>query len=249
MNDKVLVFSIALEGYSGLFKPCIETQRAYCKAHGFTYILVDKSPRTLLPTEAAWLKIFLLREVLKAGYKWVAFIDADCEIRPHTPSFREYFEEYGTNQNIFLANGFSGRINSGVIFMKFSVEALDYLDTVIKNGDHPVSEEDKAPYENGHMIAYGKNNPNIHIIESKKWNNNSRPDKNSYIQHYSGGILRQLYLNEHKNLHFLFKQKKRLWNLKNRFKKVNKTTTSMNEMNFLLNFYRKKFPQLFRREN
>ncbi|TQI71556.1 galactosyl transferase GMA12/MNN10 family protein [Gramella sp. Hel_I_59] len=242
MHSKVLVFSIALEGYSSLFKPCIKTQQDYCKKHNFQYLLIDKTPRMLLPTEAAWLKLFLLRTALQCHYEWVAFIDADCEVRPRTPSFIEEMEKL-SEKKIFMSHGFSGRINSGVIFMKNSREALSYLDEVIKNGDKPVAKEDKAPYENGHMIAFGKNNPDIEIIDAEKWNNNSKLNDESFIQHYSGGVLRGKYLEKHSTLRFLFHQKKRLTNLKNFFK--NKpNSTSMAEIESLLDYYNIKFPEI-----
>lgn len=240
MNRKVLVFSIALEGYAQLFKPCIKTQREYCKKHNFNYVLINKSPRALLPTEAAWLKIFLLRAALKSNYDWIAFIDADCEIRPHTPAFPEELKKYDL-QKIFMSHGFSGRINSGVIFIKNSEEAYNYLDKVIKNGDDPVPKEDRAPYENGHMISYGKDNPDIKIINAVNWNNNSELNKESYIQHYSGGPLRSTYLKKHNDLWFFYRQLRRIMNLKNRFKNKPKNT-SMAQINNLLDYYKERYP-------
>lgn len=192
-TNNILVFSIALEGYSKLFQSCIDSQREYCSRYGFKYILVDQAPRKLQRAEAAWLKIFLLRSALKCDYNWIAFIDADCEIRKHAPSFIQEFEKF-KDKSIFLAPGFSGRINSGVIFLKNTEEAIGYLEKVIKNGDYEVPNEDKALYENGHMIHYGKNHPYVQLIEAVKWNNNFHLDQNSYFQHYSGGILREQYL-------------------------------------------------------
>ncbi len=194
-KEKTLVFSIALKGYSQLFKNCISSQRKYCEKHGMDYVLVDKSPRQLLPIEAAWLKLFLLREALYTNkYNWIAFIDADCEIRDFSPSFILDLVKYDPSKSIFLAKGFSGRINSGVIILKNTSEALLYLNNVINNGDLPVPKEDEALYENGHMIHFGKSNPAVQIMEWEEWNNNHDINKNSFIQHYSGGILREQYL-------------------------------------------------------
>lgn len=239
-ND-VLVFSIALEGYSGLFRSCLKTQRDYCDRFGFDYVLIDKTPRTLLPIEAAWLKLFLLRSALKCDYRWIAFIDADCEMRMHAPSFVHDLEKFNNSKSIFLAHGFSGRINSGVIFTKNSKEAYEYLEKVIQNGDNPVSKEDKALYENGHMIHYGKNNPNIQIIESVKWNNNICLDKQSYIQHYSGGKLRMKYLETHPFSKYKYLIMRKIRKM-SRYLSSNNSTTSMNEINSLLPFYHKAYP-------
>ena len=242
-KENVLVFSIALQGYSNLFKNCIKTQRNYCSRFEYDYILIDKSPRSLLPAEAAWLKIFFLKEALTCTYKWIAFIDADCEIREHAPSFIEDLEKFGKNKKIFMAHGFSGRINSGVIFIKNSPEALEYLEKVIINGDKIISDEDQAPYENGHIIKYGKNNPYIQIIDAKKWNNNFTLDHSSYIQHYSGGILREQYLRERPFIKSKYLFMRRIRSKMRRLSSTN-TTTSMAEIHSLLPFYLKKYPGL-----
>lgn len=240
VKKETLVFSIALEGYSKLFESCIQTQRNYCSRWGFTYLLVDEAPRRLLPAEAAWLKLFLLKAALDNEYKWIAFIDADCEIRDHTPSFIEEMAKFQDHKSIFMGSGFSGRINSGVIFMKNSAEALGFLEKVIKNGDEGVPDEDKALYENGHIIHYGKGNPHVQIIDSQKWNNNTSFDKTSYIQHYSGRKLRGLILDQRST-----PKKKSLFNrmsgkIKTKFRFKKKTPT-MQRISSLLPFYLKKY--------
>lgn len=241
-KEKVLVFSIALGGYSQLFKNCISSQRNYCKKFNLDYVLVNKSPRKLLPTEAAWLKLFLLRTALNTNkYSWIAFIDADCEIRDFSPLFLTDFKKYDDSKSVFLAHGFSGRINSGVILLKNSQEALKYLNNVINNGDIPVPIEDQALYENGHMIHYGKTNQTVQILESLKWNNNQTITETSYIQHYSGGILRELYLKEHPFRNLVYKIQKRLKRFYYTFSSRT-TQTSMQVINSLIPYYTKIYP-------
>lgn len=192
-DSRVLVFSIALGAYDRLFERCIETQREYCGRHGYEYVLVDRAPRSLRPKEAAWLKIPLIRSALGAGYEWVAFIDADCEIRGNTPSFPEHHGSLAEGKSLFMAPGFSGRINSGVVFVRNTPAAVDFFDRVIAHADQEVPRTDRTAYENGHIIFFGKNSPDVHLLDHTKWNNNSRLDARSYIQHYSGGPLRQWY--------------------------------------------------------
>ncbi len=115
-KKKVLVFSIALEGYLQLFKSCLDSQREYCKRYGIEFLLIEEAPRKLQPFEAAWLKIFLLRSALKGDYEWIAFLDADCEVRNHAPFFVSEFTEKYKGKSLFMSHGFSERINSGVIF-------------------------------------------------------------------------------------------------------------------------------------
>lgn len=240
-NNKTLVFSIALGGYSSLFKKCINSQKKYCAQFNFKYILIDKSPCSLSPEESAWLKLFLLKEALKSNYKWVAFLDADCEVRSHTPSFIQILEE--SRKSIFMCHGFSGRINSGVIFLKNNSESFSYLDIVLNNVDKEIPEEDKALYENGHMIHFGKNNSNIQILDSKKWNNNMYFDPKSYIQHYSGGILREKYLKNHPVSKEKFRLRKALKSLMLKFLSKNKSK-GIENLNSILTYYLKKYPQL-----
>lgn len=247
-KEKILVFSIALEGYSQLFKNCISSQREYCKKYDLDYVLVNKSPRKLLPTEAAWLKLFLLRAALTTNkYSWIAFIDADCEIRDFSPLFINDMNKYDDIKSVFMAHGFSGRINSGVILLKKRPGSLKYLNDVINNGDIPVPIEDEALYENGHMIHYGKTNPVVQILESVKWNNNQTIDEKSFIQHYSGGILREKYLKKHPFRKSYYKIRKRLKRYIYKFSSK-ETKTSMQEINYLIPYYTKTY-QEFKIEN
>jgi len=156
-------------------------------------MLIDEAPRSLRPAEAAWLKIPLLSAALKSSkYDWVAFLDADCEVRKTTPDFPEVLDE--REGSVFVAPGYSGRINSGVIFAKSNDDSVGFFQQVIDAADSEVPEEDRAPYENGHMISFGKKCPAVHLIEHHKWNNNSSRSKESCIQHYSNGKLRGWYM-------------------------------------------------------
>jgi hypothetical protein len=194
MEKKVLVFTIALEGYDALFESCIETQRAYCDRYGYQYLVLQKAPRSLLPTEAAWLKVPLLKSALDAGWEWVAFIDADCDMRKGAPPFAEQFESLGSKKSVFMAAGFTGRLNSGVVFVKNTATADGFFKIIMASADEKVSREDWAPYENGHFISIGKNSPDVHILDHSLWNNNSTLNNECYIQHYSAGMLRKWYM-------------------------------------------------------
>lgn len=194
-DSQAFVFSIALEGFERKFAGCIKTQIRYCRKYDYRYLLVKDAPYKLYPNEAAWLKVPLLLAALAAGYDWVAFLDADCEVRSHTPEFMQYLSGLAQNQSIFMARGFSERINSGVIFVKNQPEAIDFLNTILKHADQEILDPaDAAPYENGHFIHWGKKNQSIHLLEHGLWNNNSRVDAGSYIQHYSRGKIRDNYL-------------------------------------------------------
>ena len=206
MKPAVLVFSIALNAYERWFRTCLESQRAYCQRHGFRYEVVSWAPRPLTARESAWLKVLLLHNALKdldgeggadgSGGGWTAFIDADCLVRPHAPSFVTAMEAEAGEADICVANGFSGRLNSGVIFCRRTARARDFLGQMLEGADRPVPRADRTQYENGHFIHYAKDNPIIHTM-GETWNNNSQIDESSYVQHYSGGDLREWFIANH----------------------------------------------------
>lgn len=236
--QQTLLFSIALNDYDRLFYDCIKTHRNYSSRSDYNYLLIKSSPFKMTGEESAWLKIFLLREALNMEYKWIAFIDADCEIREHAPDFRKYMAQLDPNASIYIAHGFSGRINSGVIFMKNTPEAMAYLQKVIENKDNPVPEEDKAPFENGHMIKYGKDNPSVKIIDNRLWNNNMEFDPESYIQHYSGGKLRPLYLQKHPVASSIYRLKKKWKFYSGKYKRADSA-----QLESLIPWFKKNYPE------
>jgi hypothetical protein len=193
----VFMFSIALEGYEKTFSPCIESQKRYCSDKKYDYILINDSPRKMKPKEAAWIKIPLIIAALNKGYQWVAFIDSDCEIRNFTPALTTVMADADADKSIFMAKGKSGRLNSGVMFIRNAPSARQFFETILNNADITVPAEDKTAFENGHIIHFGKNNPAIQVLDHDQWNNNSAMNADSYIQHYSSGILRDWFFKEH----------------------------------------------------
>jgi len=249
MHSKALVFSIALEGFEQTFGDCIDTQIEYCRRYHFEYVLIKRSPYRLFPDEAAWMKVPLIRAALTGNCEWVAFLDADCEIRPHTPGFPEYLSALSESKSIFMAHGFSGRINSGVIFARNTPATLSFFDAILSNVNLEIPvPEDRAPYENGHFIYFGKNNPSIHLLEHHMWNNNSRIDDQSYIQHYVRGPMREWYM-ANRVLHKKMSGKNFLITAYNNFMKQlgkqsqrpDKPTLISESINELMPYYRKKY--------
>ena len=178
--SKILVFSIAVNGYQHIFRDNIHSHKAYAKKNHYEYICIEK-PNHISNTEAAWLKIYLICMALKHGYDWVMFVDADCKIKPHTPAFTELEEP---NKSIYCALGFSGHINSGVIIIKNTYESRFFFNTVKINCERSVPLPDWG--ENSHMIFYGNYCKNLKII-GKEWNNNSNLNMDDYIRHYCSG--------------------------------------------------------------
>lgn len=201
IDQRILVFTIAVNGYDSLFRSCIETHREYCSAHHFDYFSLTQTPEPVTPAESAWLKIVIALEAISAGYRWVGFLDADCDVRSHAPHFAEMFADQFPEKQVFVAPGFSGRINSGVFFVRVAPESSRLFEEILRAADTVVPAEDSAPYENGHVIHYCKNNEITGLLAHDGWNNNSNLNPNSYIQHYTGP-LRQWFMRNRAPLRF-----------------------------------------------
>lgn len=186
--ERAICFTIALNGYDQRFKECVESQKRYCLRYGYKYLEITHLPWTVSPKQCAWLKVEILRGLLACGFQEAAFLDADCEFRPHTP---RYDSVYTDGKDLYMALGKSGRVNSGIIFARNSDSVREFLWELIEKSDMPVPKEDSTAYENGHFIHYGRGNEFIGVLEHWKWNNNTALDPMSYVQHYSGGVLRR----------------------------------------------------------
>ncbi len=192
MKELVLV-TIALEGYKFLFKECITSHKRYCKEHGYDFVLIDDLNISLKPEESSWIKLSLVKNLLKS-YKYVVFLDCDCYIAPNTPPISALLEN--SNKSLFMAKGFSGRFNAGVIFFKSDEYTFRFLDDIKNAADFPVPDDCKAPYENGHIIHISNSYlDKIETLSTELWNNNIELSDKSYITHYSGGRLRPYYIN------------------------------------------------------
>ncbi|WP_372880109.1 hypothetical protein [Psychromonas sp.] len=190
MSTNTLMFTIALNGYHWQYRKNIQSQRDYAARHGYRYVVVDRPLLTSLGLECAWLKIALMLEALQANYDWVLFVDADAKIQPGAPRV----ETLATaDKSVFIARGYSGRINSGVLIAQQSHSATSFFRDVLENMEKPLPECDSVGWgENGHIIHYAHHKAFIKVISSR-WNNNSDPHMQDYIRHFSAGPLRALF--------------------------------------------------------
>lgn len=186
-EDKLLVFSIAMNGYRWAWRSCLRSHRKYAERWRFAYASVDL-PWTVSPAEAAWLKISLLIRALEGGYySWVLWLDADAQVRSHCPDFRCVATP---GRDVYMAHGHSGRVNSGVMMVRRSEKSLKFFRDILSNCESAVPDEDAAPYENGHVIKHGKANPLVGVIE-RRWNNTADPNLDDYIRHFTGPMAAQ----------------------------------------------------------
>jgi hypothetical protein len=183
-----MIFSIALNGYDLVFSRLPQTHRYYAERIGCCYHLVNRPKFSTMGRECAWLKIILLLSALRQGLKKVLFIDADVEVRSGSPSI---FEHVHPRCDLFMANGFSGRPNSGVILAGQGAEEI--LLDALRRRKLPVSLEDEVGWgENAQMIAAAKRYPRFGLLQPE-WNNNRDPAMRDYFRHYSDGPMRSAY--------------------------------------------------------
>ncbi|WP_124391975.1 putative nucleotide-diphospho-sugar transferase [Rhodococcus wratislaviensis] len=141
---------------------------------------------------SAWLKVPLTLRALEMGYENVAYIDADCEVRADAPDFRTVLSD-SPHASVFMANGRSGRLNSGVMFVRNSAVSRRFYGRVMQSMTEKIPEKDRAglKYENGNIIYCAAGNTDVNIMDAR-WNNTSQPELQDFIRHYTGP-LRQEY--------------------------------------------------------
>ncbi|PTQ60739.1 putative nucleotide-diphospho-sugar transferase [Celeribacter persicus] len=185
-----LIFSIAYNGYDRVWDKCIDSHGVYAARHGYAQSVVGQGDLSDLSMEVAWLKIPLLIAALDAGNEWVMFIDSDAMFSDIAPPFESVEKK---EKDVYLASGYSGRPNSGVIIVKNTSGARDFLSQVLAIAGKQLPKK--------HRVGWGENGEVIHITSqyvgyeniSRKWNNNFNPDLDDYVRHYSAGPLRKLY--------------------------------------------------------
>jgi hypothetical protein len=189
-QGRSLVFSVALNGYQWVYRRNIRTHRAYAEKFKLDYALVESPAVTGLLMECCWVKLPLMMSALAAGYDWVFYIDADAEIKSECPDFRTLAKP---ERFLYMAHGFSARVNSGVIIARDSPEVRGFFATVMRGFDRNLPAEDDVGWgENGHVIHFSRNLPFLEVIPST-WNNNRSPELADYVRHYSAGPMRPLY--------------------------------------------------------
>ncbi len=188
---RTLVYTIAQNGYGTAFLSCIASQRAYAKRIGADYVSVTKPSRIPAAALSAWLKVPLMLHALESGYDWVAYIDADCEVKPDAPDFRE--ELASSPKQVFMALGRSGRVNSGVMIARRGDESEAYFSRVLASATENIPAEDRADlkYENGNVIYVTRLTDAVDTLPAE-WNNSVDPGLRDYIRHYTGPMRARL---------------------------------------------------------
>lgn len=183
MPEKTLVYTIALNGYDERWEHCLQSHRKYAERYrDYEYIAVTEAPKGTSLTDSVWLKISLMVKALEAGYAWVLWVDADCEIMPRCPRIQSLEKE---GKSLYLAKGHSGRVNAGMMIVKNTLDTLCFYQLILENMEQKIPSKYRVLYENGHVIYYSLDKEYLDVID-QKWNNCIDPELNDYIRHYTG---------------------------------------------------------------
>jgi hypothetical protein len=187
----ILLFSIATNGYDRHFERHLASQRCLAEMMNATHWTVRGSPPWgITAHDSSWLKVPLLSRALSLGYRWVLFLDADCEVRVLKSPFDGLDDGEGA---IYLCRDFSSRLNAGMMLVQNTGEARRLLRKLMLSSLVPGSllpREDRNAYENGHVIRFWKNEPQVRIMDSR-WNwTTEEGDGGAFIRHHGGWTAR-----------------------------------------------------------
>lgn len=190
MATKCMI-NISTPSYAEKYKRELQSQKAYAAKYGYDFYHININQEN--PGTAKWSKVENMIHFLDRYYI-VLLLDSDCYVRPNAPDIISQIEH---GKTIYMAKGYSGRFNSGVILAVSSVLSREYFRKVLSSRNNTVSAQSfvNKTGENGHIIEIS-NHPKYHHIFKQLsfiWNNNKFPQRADFIRHYSSGPMKAIY--------------------------------------------------------
>ncbi|WP_371346334.1 FkbM family methyltransferase [Ancylobacter sp. IITR112] len=199
-DNRPTIVCIATNGFHRLWLDCIESQKRYAERYGFYHHLLTTNPNPDLTPY--WSKVQVCIDILSTG-RDVLLIDSDAYIRETTPRFTDLINEH-SDHDIFIANGSSGRPNSGVVIFRGGNESMStrFLDECLSNKDIIIPVEDRVTLGD-RITEYGENGHFIHFLKKtnfaektkildERWNKIVPPAlPDDFIIHYTGPMRRR----------------------------------------------------------
>jgi hypothetical protein len=182
-----LIYTVALNGYDAAYRNCINSQRKYAARLGVDFVSVVRPKLVSDPAFSAWLKVPIMLDALKSGYSEVAYIDADCMVRKTAPDFRTLVRE--APASTLMANGMSGRLNSGVMLARSDASSISFFEKVMDSLAIAIPAEDRAnlKFENGNIIYSARGDASVGVMD-QAWNNTFDPTLDDHIRHFTGPL-------------------------------------------------------------
>ncbi len=203
-SNKIAMLCTASNGYEKKYINLIYSQYIYCQKYNFDYILFTK-----YKDKPNWEIIYKGLELQKKNiYDFMITIDADIFIDYNSPNI---ISSLNNKYDIFLVNGISKRVNSGMIVLKNENSSLEFFQRVLKLKDYK-----KIMPENRVSVA-GENGAVIQVLNDTffddkkfildyKWNNTLR-NRNCYFKHYTNAMT-MFFNTDNKNIYETFKNDK-----------------------------------------
>ena len=191
MKNKTLILSIALNGYQWMYRKELNSHKRYAQKNGYVHQAITRPFVSRLGVECCWLKLTLMRTALISGYDNVLFLDADAKVKENCPALSDITNvDTNADKYVYMAKGYSGRFNSGVILAVNHEKTIAWLTKVIDSRGSTVNRLNDVGWgENGHVIELSKGLSFIKEL-NEKWNNTSNYDLDDYIQHSNCGPMR-----------------------------------------------------------
>ncbi len=186
-TQKMLIFSLAMNGYQLVYRSCLSSQARYASKIGADYCAVTRPFFSYAGVECCWLKLHLAKLAFRLGYQQILFLDADAQVQASAPDIRT---NLAPGKSIYLAPSYSGQLNSGVMLLCNSVATEAFLDNVLNTMTQPLLGEDSVGWgENGYIIQALQNCAAVEHL-CQRWNNTSEANMSDYIRHFNHGPLR-----------------------------------------------------------
>ena len=188
---KVIMSCSASPDFVIKWQRCINSQKLYCKKHGYDYVVDD---RPLLEgqtnNEWTWKKHYTLDQYENTHDVFIG-IDADCEIKSNTPPIESFLNK----NSIYYVLGVSGRPNAGFMVYRNDDVRKNFHTELIKRRPQKVPSHFrvKPSGDNGHVIWVLSEMANGLQELPLEWNC-SQPKfiNEAYILHYTN-YLRKYY--------------------------------------------------------
>lgn len=188
---KTLIFSVALNGYQWVYAKCLKSHEQYARKIGADYRAITTPFFSWAGVECCWLKLFLARQAMSAGYSAVVFLDADTQVQISAPSI---FDEVKNAKHIYMARGYSGQVNSGVMLLRNHPKTRWFLTSVISTIRTGIAKRSNVGWgENGNVIEVLKHSDCFSLLDDA-WNKTAELGEADYIRHYNHGPMRSFVL-------------------------------------------------------
>jgi hypothetical protein len=137
---KIALLTIADEGFGDVASRTYPSMRRYAEAFGLDFVSATPG---VPDRPAAWGRINHIRDLLRSGYDYCFYMDADAMFVRFDADIRDYIAPdkdlhwcWHGPENAERYVSFAGHFNSGVMVYRNSAWSLDFLDEIWRQTDY-----------------------------------------------------------------------------------------------------------------